>query len=204
MLKSTQTVQNKVLSRIYGKGRGWVFTPNHFLDLGTRKATDMALSRLRDAGTIRHLARGLYDYPKQHPKLGVLSPSPDAVAQAIAKSEATKLQPTGAYAVNRLGLSQQVPAQIVYLTGASEKTVQIGKQTIQLKRTTPKNIATAGTTSGLVIQAFRYLGKDGVQPEHIASLKHTLTAEDRERVWKDRRHAPIWMHPLLEQLKEVD
>jgi hypothetical protein len=204
MNKTAQSIQDKVLSRIYGKGRGWVFAPNHFLDLGPRKSIDMALSRLRDAGTIRHLARGLYDYPKKHPKLGLLSASPDAVARAIVKSEATQLQPSGAYAVNRLGLSQQVPAQIVYLTGGAEKTVQIGKQTIRLKRTTPKNMATAGTTSGLVIQAFRYLGKEGVLPEHLATLKHSLSKQDREQLWKDRRHAPIWMHQLFEQLKRDD
>jgi hypothetical protein len=78
----SQSIQDKVVARIYGKKRGWVFTPNRFLDLGSRKSIDMALSWLRDAGTVRHLARGLYDYPEKHPKLGLLSPKPDAIAQA--------------------------------------------------------------------------------------------------------------------------
>lgn len=189
-----RSVEDKVIARIYGKGRGWTFTPIHFLDLGSRKSVDMALARLRQAGTIRHLARGLYDFPKKHEKLGLLSAAPDAVARAIAKSEAIRLQPSGAYAANLLGLSQQVPAQVAYLTDGTERMVQIGKQQIRLKRTTPKNMATAGTTSGLVIQAFRYLGKDGVTPGHITTLRRTLSPVDREKLWKDRVHAPAWMH----------
>jgi hypothetical protein len=91
--KILQSIENKVIARIYGKGRGWAFSPKHFLDLGPRKSVDMALTRLRQAGTIRHLARGLYDYPAKHPKLGLLSPSPESVARAIAKSDAIRLCP---------------------------------------------------------------------------------------------------------------
>ena len=196
-----QTVENKVVSRIYGKGRGWVFTPNHFLDLGSRSAVGNALSQLTTAGTIRRLAFGLYDYPKKHPKLGLLSPNPNAIAQAISEKDESRLQPSGAYAVNLLGLSQQVPAKIVYLTDGTEKTVVVGNQQIQLRRTTTKNMATAGRSSGLVIQAFRYLGKDSVTDDHIATLKRTIPDTDRERLLKDRVHAPAWMHPFFDQLK---
>ena len=178
-----------------------MLTPSHFLDLGNRATVDTVLRRLRQAGTIRRLARGIYDYPKSHVRLGLLSPSPDAVAQAIAQSEAIRLQPSGAYAVNLLGLSQQVPAQIVYLTDGAEKTVEIGRQMIRLRRTTPKNMATAGTASGLVIQAFRYLGQDGVTTDHIATLRGTLSAEDRKKLWKDRVHAPAWMHRLFDAVR---
>lgn len=196
-----QAIQNKVVSRIYGKLRGWVFTPNHFLDLGSRSAVGNSLSQLTAAGTIRRLAFGLYDYPQKHPKLGLLSPKPDTVAQAISEKDDTRLQPSGAYAVNLLGLSQQVPAKIVYLTDGAEKNVTVGNQQIQLRRTTPKHMATAGRPSGLVIQALRYLKKDGVTDDHIATLKRILPDADRERLWKDRIYAPAWMHPLFKKLK---
>jgi Family of unknown function (DUF6088) len=153
---------------------------------GSRAAVDQALSRYARAGTIRRLSRGLYDYPSQHPKLGVLSPIPDAIAKAISEKDEIRLQPSGAYAVNRLGLSQQVPAKIVYLTDGPQKSVVVGNQTIQLRRTTPKNMSTAGHTSGLVTQAFRYLGKSGLTSTHIATLRRTLSADDRKQLWKDR------------------
>ncbi len=197
----SQSVQNKILARIYGKGSGWVFTPIKFLDLGSRSAVGNVLSRLAAAGTIRRLAFGLYDYPKRHPKLGLLSPNPDAIAQAICEKDNSRIQPSGAYAVNLLGLSQQVPARIVYLTDGAEKSVEFGKQVIKLRRTTPKNMATAGRPSGLVIQAFRYLKQDGVTDDHIATLKQRLPDADRERLWKDRVYAPAWMHPFFARLK---
>lgn len=199
----SKVIKDRIIARIYGKGRGWVFTPNCFLDLGSRAAVDQAMSRMTTAGTIRRLAFGLYDYPKKHPKLGLLSPNPDAIAQAISEKDDSRFQPSGAYAVNLLGLSQQVPAKIVYLTDGAEKTVAVGNQQIQLRRTTPKNMATAGRPSGLVIQAFRYLGKDSVTDDHIATLKRTLPDIDRERLWKDRVHAPAWMHQHFEKLKPM-
>jgi len=194
------SVKNKVVARIYGKGRGWVFTPNHFLDLGVRKSIDMALSRLEDAGTIRHLARGLYDYPAQHKKLGTLSARPDAVAQALSKSDASRLQPSGAYAVNLLGLSQQVPAKIVYLTDGADRKVQIGKQCILLKKTTPKNMQTAGRTSGLVIQALRYLKKDGVTSGMKAQLRRILSDKDKSQLQRDKIYAPVWTHAVFDEI----
>lgn len=200
MANNTQTVQERIVNRIYGKGRGWVFGPKHFLDLGPRKSVDMALLRLLEAGTIRRLARGLYDYPRTHPHLGQLSPSPESVARAIGRSDAIRLQPSGAYAANLLGLSTQVPGRIVYLTDGPEKTVEVGNQRIELKRTTPKNMRTAGRTSGLVIQAFRYLKEQGVTDEVIATLRQTLSEDDRQQLWKDRIYAPSWMHGYFREI----
>ena len=140
MGKHTQSIDNKVIHRIQGHGAGWVFTPAHFSDLGSRDAVASALKRYRQSGLIRQLARGLYDYPRHDPDLGMLTPSPDAVARALAGRDAVRLQPSGAYAANLLGLSAQIPMKIVYLTDGRYRTVQIGKKQILLKRTTPRPI----------------------------------------------------------------
>src|SRR5215210_3236729 len=107
MPKRPQSIEKAVIDRIHGHGRGWVFTPRHFLDLASRRAVASALKRQTDSGHLRQLARGLYDYPKRHPKLGILSPSPDALAKALAGRDKVRLQPSGAYAANLLGLSEQ-------------------------------------------------------------------------------------------------
>mgnify|MGYP007124327236 CR=1 FL=1 len=69
-----QSIDSKILSRIYGRGKGCVITPGDFLDLGSRQAVDLALHRLAKKGTLRRLARGLYDYPRIDPVLGLLTP----------------------------------------------------------------------------------------------------------------------------------
>lgn len=195
-----QTLQNKVLSRIHGKKRGWVFTPAHFLDLGSDESIRKILQILCDRGQIRRLTRGLYDYPQQHPKLGDLLPTPSAIARALADKESSRIQPSGAYAANLLGLSEQVPAKVIFLTDGSDRRVTVGKQEIILKRTTPKNMATADRTSGLVIQALRYLGQENVDDAVVAKLGERMSQADRKQLSKDIRYAPAWMGAIFRRL----
>jgi hypothetical protein len=200
--KSPQSVDSRILAAIHGRGRGSVFVPTDFLEIGSRRAVDIALHRLARKGTIRRLTRGVYDFPKEHPALGPLQPSTEGVARALAGRDRTRLQPAGAYAANALGLSEQVPAKAVFLTDGPSRTVKIGPTTIQLRRTTAKNMAAAGRLSGLLIQALRALGKEHVTPERRAHLKRTLPAEKRRELVKDIRLAPAWMHPIIRELAE--
>jgi len=140
--------------------------------------------------------------PKEHPVLGPLQPSAEAVARALAGRDRTRLQPAGACAANALGLSEQVPAKTVFLTDGPSRTVKIGPMTIQLRRTTAKNMAAAGRLSGLLIQALRELGKENMTPERCAHLKRTLPPEKRQELIKDIRLAPAWMHPIFRELAE--
>jgi hypothetical protein len=202
--KRTESIDYQILARIHRRGRGSVFVPSDFLDLGSREAVDLTLHRLARKGTIRRLARGVYDFPKEHPVLGLLAPSADAVARALAGRDRTRLQPAGAYAANLLGLSEQVPAKAVFLTDGPSRTVKIGPTTIQLRRTTPRNMAAAGRLSGLLMQALRELGKEHITPERRAHLKRTLPADKRRELLKDLRLAPAWMHPIFRELAEED
>ncbi len=202
--KATQSIDSRLLARIQGWGRGSVFVPSDFLDLGSREAVDLALHRLARKGTIRRLARGVYDFPKEHPVLGLLAPSADAVARALAGRDRTRLQPAGAYAANILGLSEQVPAKAVFLTDGPSRTVKIGPTTVQLRRTTPRNMEAAGRLSGLLMQALRELGEEHVTPERREYLKRTLPADIRRELLKDLRLAPAWMHPIFRELAEED
>ncbi len=202
--KSAQSIDARVIYRIRGKGRGSVHIPGDFLDLGSREAVDLALHRLAKRGIIRRLARGVYDFPEQHPVLGPLSPSAETIAKALAGRDHTRLQPAGAYAANALGLSEQVPAKAVFLTDGPSRTVKIGPMTIQLRRTTPRNMAAAGRLSGLVIQALRELGKEHVTPARVEHLKFTLPADKRRELLKDLQLAPGWMHPIFREVAEAE
>ena len=199
---STHTLSDKILSRIYGKKRGWVFTPVHFRDLGNDSGIRKALQGLCDRGVIKRSARGLYLYPRTHPMLGILSPDPNQIALALAGKDDLRILPSGAYAANLLGLSEQVPAKIVFLTDGTNRKIRVGKQEIILKQTTPKNMTTAGRMSGLVIQALRYLGKDHVDDAMVDTLAERLSPDDRRQLIKDVRHAPAWIGAILRRLAE--
>ncbi len=198
----TDNTEKSILKRIRGSGRGSVFLPNQFTDLGERSAIDKALSRLAGNGTIRRLARGVYDYPRTHPMMGELSPTIESVAKAIAGRDQIRLQPTGAYAANLLGLSEQVPAKVVFLTDGASRTLKVGKLIIQLRQTTPRNMAAAGRLSGLLIQALRYLGKEHVTAGHLTRLRERLPASERQALLRDLKLAAVWMQPLFRELAE--
>ena len=136
-----QSIANKIISRIKRNGAGFSFTAKDFLDLGSRGAVDMALSTLARSGKIRRVSRGVYDYPRHSELLGgLLAPDFDQIAHAIARKTGIRIQPSGALAANLLGLSEQVPAKIVYLTDGRSRTIRIGSQTITFKQTSPKEL----------------------------------------------------------------
>ena len=135
----------------------------------------------------------MYLYPQTHPKLGVLSPTPDQIAQVLAGKDDLRIQPSGEYAANLLGLSEQVPAKAVFLTDGTNRKIKVGNQDIVLKQTTPKNMATAGRVSGLVIQALRYPGQRHVDDAIVDVLARRLSRDDRQALMKDIRYAPAWI-----------
>ena len=190
---------NQILRRVRAHGRGSVFTPADFLDLGSRAAVDQALSRLTKDGRLRRLARGLYDYPQVHSQLGPLAPTPDAVAKAFARETGSSLQVTGAQAANALGLSTQVPARSVYLTDGPSRRVVLGKRVVDVRHASPKHLVAAGSMAGTVVQALRHLGPDSVSAVVNAAAQH-LTASDQRMLAKGANQAPAWMRPALNRI----
>jgi hypothetical protein len=171
-----------------------------FNTLGSRAAIDKSLQRLAEHGELRRLSRGLYDKPREDPLLGTLWPSVDAIVTALTGKDRLRLQPTGAYAANLLGLSEQVPVRVEFLTDGTSRTVKAGPMQIVLKRTTPRQMAAAGRTSGLVIQALRSLGPDNLTAERMNKLRKTIPADQRSTLLRDMALAPGWMQPFLRDL----
>ena len=188
----------RVLKRAKGLGPGSALTTKAFADLGNRAAVDQALSRLAKAGKIRRISRGVYDIPKNHPTLGPLSPDPDAVARAIADQSGYRLQPTPARAANALGLSSQVPAQIVYLIDGSSRKIKVGNQTVYLKHAGPRALLGAGTPEGVALQAIRAFGPDHVTEGVIKQLRRSLPSTAKTGLKKLVHYAPRWMASAID------
>jgi hypothetical protein len=184
------------MKRARAGGRGGVFTPRDFLDVAARAAVDQALSRLAKGGKLRRLARGLYDFPKVHPKLGPLSPAPDDVAQALARETGSQVQIAGARAANALGLFTQVPAKSIYLTDGPSRRVVLGKRVVDLRHASPKHLIAPGSPAGTVVQALRHLGPvRATDVVHVAARR--LSASDKKTLATSAVQAPAWMRPTL-------
>ncbi len=92
-------------------------------------------------------------------------------------------------------------AKIVLLTDGSARVVQVGNWRIKLKKTTPKNMATAGRMSGLVIQALRYMKQENIDDRIIKKLKGKLSDEDKKQLVSDLRYAPAWIEKVVRKLQ---
>ena len=190
------SVPDRLMKRVRASGRGSVFTPSDFLTVAARSSVDQALSRLVKGGQLRRLARGLYDFPRLHPKLGALSPAPDDVAHALARETGSQVQISGARAANALGLSTQVPAQSTYLTDGPSRRVVLGKRVVDLRHASPKHLIAPGSPAGTVVQALRHVGP--VRAADVAQVAaRRLSANDKKTLASTAVQAPAWMRPTL-------
>lgn len=194
----TEFLAEKIRNRIQQHDGGWCFTPGDFVDLANSEVVRQTLSRLHTVGVIDRLAKGVYYFPEYHSKLGKLPPKLESIIDAMQNAYHIKCQPTGAYAANLLGLSEQVPTNIVFLTDGASKKIQLGNKKIIFKRTTPKNMATAGTITGLVIQAIKFIGKAHINSTYLKHLKTHLSAEQIKILRREIFLAPAWIAKLVQ------
>lgn len=193
-----KSVDDKVTEQVQNAKSGSILFIEDFLELGTNGAVHTALYRLVKSKKINRLARGIYAKPTFSRLLNQeVLPSAEEVAVAIAKRDKARLLPTGAYAQNALGLSNQVPLRIVYLTDASPRTIKIGKRTIQFKKTTPKNLALKGKISKLVVQALKDIGKNKAKPHELEKIQSLLLKEDKQDLKHDIALAPQWIAEIM-------
>jgi hypothetical protein len=192
-----QSIHIQIEQLIFRNGRGKLVFPADFQHIGTVENVKKVLLRLEQRNTLVRIAHGIYLYPKQDKELGLLYPSEEEIAKAIAKRDKARIIPTGVQALNKLGFSTQVPLKVVYLTDGAPRTVQIGKRTIKFKKTTPKNLLVKGEVTGLIIQALREIGKENVTNEQLDKLKKLLKKESKTILEHDARLAPSWIAKII-------
>ncbi|MBK7691405.1 MAG: type IV toxin-antitoxin system AbiEi family antitoxin domain-containing protein [Bacteroidetes bacterium] len=193
-----ESTEIKALKKISKAGRGSLFFAENFLSLGNAKTVGKALERLTKQGELVRVARGIYVRPEIDPVIGPVTPGIETIAEAIARRDKARIIPTGIYALNRLGLSEQVPMTVVYLTDGADRKVKIGKRTITFKRATPKNVAAIGDISSLVIQALKAIGKSKVSKEEINKIQQLLKKEKNTHLQHDIRLAPDWIRRIMQ------
>jgi len=179
--------------------KGSVLFVDDFLDYGNPESVKKALLRLKEKNLLVRLAHGIYLYPKIDKELGVLFPSTEDIAKAIARRDKARIVLTGVQALNKLGLSSQVPMKVVYLTDGAARTVKVGKRTISFKKTSPKNLLTQGEISSLVIQALKTIGQNNIDNETIKKILGILKNEQQENIKNDAKLSPAWIHKILKQ-----
>jgi predicted transcriptional regulator of viral defense system len=193
----TQSVEKQIEKSIKSKQKGVLIIPDDYMDYGSSDAVRKALDRLENKQIIVRVAQGIYVRPKISKLIGPLVPTAEEVAEAIAKRDRIRTIPTGSYALNALGLSTQVPMNIVLLTDGSPREIKVGKRKIKFKKTTPKNLLAKGKISRLVIQALKEIGNGKVTTEEEIKIIGLLKKEDTKDLLHDIALAPVWIQKIM-------
>ncbi len=196
-----QGIENKILSRIYGRGRGWAFTKRDFIAEFGEANIYQALSSLAKSGKIRRVCRGVYDYPRYSELLNrQLSPDLDQVAHALARKFNWRIQPSGDAALNQLGLSTQVPGRWVYLSDGPSREYEAGFHTLAFKQSALKDVGFKYRESGLVVQALKALGREHVDRKVIKGIHLQLEPKGCERILRDTRSVTGWIYETIKRI----
>ena len=200
-----QSVENKILSVIKSKKYGTILFASDFADAGERKTINKAFERIALSGKIIQLARGIYCKPKVDTEFGfgVIYPSVDDVAQAIAQRDKCRIVPTGDTALNKLGLSTQVPMNAVYLTDGTPRRIKIyNGRGILFKHVVPKRLDFKSELIMLITFALQTLGQGNLSEEQFSRIKQLLSNEPKERISEDLKLIPGWIRSIILKMYE--
>jgi hypothetical protein len=192
-----EAVQTFIRGSLSKKKPGELIFPTDYRGYGTEAAIKKALSRLVKEGKVRRLSHGIYYIPKTDAILGELKPAAEEVAQMIARKEKIKIRPAGAYALNKLGLTTQVPTKLVYITNGNQKQFRVGKLSVKFKPTVQKKLSMIGEISGLVIQALEELDAKDITPAMAAKIKELLLKEHPKKLHHDLKLAPARVNDII-------
>ena len=199
-----QSIHNQIEEKIKSLKKGSIIFIADFIELGTAENIKKVLLRLEKKEVLIRLAHGIYLYPKKDKILGTLCPSTEEIAVAIAKRDKARIISTGVQALQQLGLSTQVPMNVVYLTDGAPRKIKVGKRTITFKKTTPKNLTIKDKKLNIIIQALKELGKENVDEIAKQKIKKVLQQMTIESVKEDSVTAPTWIRNTILELINND
>lgn len=195
-----QSIDSKILGVINRKRHSSILFASDFADMGEQKTINKVFERITLSGKIIRLARGIYCKPEIDTEFGfgIMYPSVDDVAQAIAKRDKCRIVPTGDTALNRLGLSTQVPMNAVYLTDGTSRRIKIyNGRGILFKHVAPKRLNFKSELVMLITLALQRIGQGNVSEVQLNRIKQLLSNESKEQIAEDLKLVPGWIRSII-------
>lgn len=183
----TDSVYSQIELKVRRSKPGQIFMPADFKDLGTSAAIRKALSRLVEQNQLVRMGQGIYTTTIQDDVFGPVMPTVEEMASIIAKKERVKIMPSGQYALNKIGLSTQVPMRLVYLTSGNKKSIAIGKSALVFKPASAKKLAMIGPISSLLFLGLEELELDRLTDTEREKIGTLLQQEDPRKLRHDLR-----------------
>jgi hypothetical protein len=196
------SIQKAIEQKIASGKKGSILFPMDFALLGSDVAIRQGLSRLVKEKQLVRLAQGIYFYPEIDNEIGIIYPSIEIIAEAIAKRDKARIIPTGIQALNRLGLSAQIPLKAVYMTDGAPRIIKIGNRTIDFQKTNPKILDIKSELLVLLIAALKELGKDNITVEILNKINKIISNNNKDDIYGELHKAPAWVIKLIKNIAE--
>ena len=188
-----QSIHSQLEDKILSLKKGTIVFVSDFAEFGTAENVKKVLLRLEKKQLLVRLAHGIYLYPKFDKELGILYPSTESIAEAIAKRDKIRIIPTSIYALQQLGISTQIPMNVIYLTDGAPRKIKVGKRTITFKKTAPKNLAIKNKVLSNIVQGLKELGKENITDEVKQKINQALEKVPVEILKEEILNAPVWV-----------
>jgi hypothetical protein len=196
-----ESIQTIIWNILQAGEKNKVIFPRDFYEFGSEEGVRQGLSRLVKAGLLIRLAQGIYLYPNADPEFGILYPPIESIAEAIALRDHARILPTGAAALNRLGLSTQLPMKALYVTDGSPRKIKIGSRTIDFQKKSAKTLGIQNKLLFMLVCALQSLGKEQITPELTFKLKQLLSKHSSHEFTKELNQAPAWIRKLIKNIQ---
>ena len=196
-----ETICSKIKGLISQANPETVFVASDFSHIAPVNTVRQCLSRLEKSQHIVRIMRGVYYQPAYSELLQEYeAPSPHHVAMALARNFGWTIAPSGAAALNMLGLSTQVPAHWSYVSDGPYRSFSFGNINIEFKHCSAKEISGMSPKTALVIQAIKALGKENIDEENLQKIRRNLSAEEKIALLEEAKRTTVWIYEAIKKI----
>lgn len=194
-------IYTKIKKRIELAEPGTVFLTLDFTDIATTTTVRKCLGRQVEEKNIRRIMDGVYEKPVYSKLLKEYIPAnPDTIAYAIARSFRWTIAPCGDVALNKLGLSTQVPVVWSYISDGPYRKFSWDNITLSFKHRANREISFMSEMTTLVVEALKTLGKERVDDEIISNLKNKLPEAEKKRMIEEATGVSEWIYAVIRKV----
>ncbi len=198
------TIDTRIMASLEGR-HDIFFAENVALEGVTQKAIRFALASLVKDGRLVRLAWGIYCNPplEAYSNRRIL-PSPFAIAQAIAKRGNLTLIPHGATAAARVGLTSEVPNELVFLSTGCTRNIGLpdGKTIKMVNSSESRRFNFVDDRMRDLSNGLRYIGEARVGDHERDAVRLALRDVPEENYRADLEKCPEWVRDILEDARK--
>lgn len=200
-LDMTKGIYSEIKKRIELADKGSVFVTSDFADLASITTVRKCLGRQVEEQKICRIIDGVYEKPVYSNLLKEYIPvNPESVAFAIARNFHWTISPCGDVALNKLGLSTQVPTVWQYISDGPYRTYSWDNITISFKHRTNREISLMSDSTVLVVEALKTLGNDRIDEKIILKLKNKLPNEVKKKLLVETTDVSEWIYEVIRKV----